>query len=131
MINAVGVIIRNSENQILVYKNKNNLEGNTYKFVCGKIEIDESSTQAAIREMKEEIGVEFQENGLIFIKNYQWIRDDISLDFDVNLIKLERNDLVVDLQKQEVTEYLWETKENLLERNDLMIGLYEILKEFN
>lgn len=128
VIKAVGVIIRNSEKHILVLKrNKNDPEGNKYGLVGGKLESDENSLQAALREMTEEIGIEFNEKDLNFINNYIWIRDDISLYFDVYLIEILDRDLVMNLQKNEVTEYLWETKERLLGRDDLMIGLYEIL----
>ena len=57
---VVGVII-NKKNQVLIAKRANHQhQGNKWEFPGGKVENDESPTEALTRELKEELGIEVQ-----------------------------------------------------------------------
>jgi 8-oxo-dGTP diphosphatase len=54
---AVGIIV-NSQQQILLAKRHGHLhQGGKWEFPGGKVEADETVTQALIRELKEEVGL--------------------------------------------------------------------------
>lgn len=128
-VHAVGTIIENKEGKILVLRrHKNDPEGNTWGLVGGKIDPGENKKQSAVREIKEEIGLAVNPANLVFIQTYHWDREDLDILFEVfKLISEEvRQDFI--LPKNEITNLLWETPTNLIKRNDLMLGLYDILK---
>ncbi|MCF6189546.1 MAG: 8-oxo-dGTP diphosphatase MutT [Cocleimonas sp.] len=57
---VVGVII-NNKNQVLIAKRATHQhQGDKWEFPGGKVENDESPTEALTRELKEELGVEIQ-----------------------------------------------------------------------
>ncbi len=57
---VVGVII-NEENQVLIAKRASHQhQGDKWEFPGGKVEVDETSTEALKRELKEELGIEIQ-----------------------------------------------------------------------
>jgi len=57
---VVGVII-NNKNQILIAKRASHQhQGNKWEFPGGKVENEESPTEALKRELKEELGIEIQ-----------------------------------------------------------------------
>ena len=57
---VVGVII-NNKNQVLIAKRASHQhQGNKWEFPGGKVEDDESPTEALTRELKEELGIDIQ-----------------------------------------------------------------------
>lgn len=63
IIEVAVVIIRNSDNQILITKrNQNQVFANHWEFPGGKVEPGETSKQAAIREVSEEVKLELDYN---------------------------------------------------------------------
>lgn len=128
-MHAVGVIIENNKGEILVLKrSEKSSEGGRYGLVGGKIDSGESKEQAIIREAKEEIGVNINPLDLKFIQTYFWNKPDSNIIFDVFKLPASENHKNFTLSKNEISDYLWESPENLLKRNDLMLGLYDILK---
>jgi 8-oxo-dGTP diphosphatase len=128
-VHAVGTIIENNLGEILVLKrHKRDPEGNTYGLVGGKIDSKETEEQSAIREIKEEIGLTIQPNELEFVRSYHWDRSDLDIFFDVYKLSFKNDWPELILPKNEITNYMWDTPRNLTKRDDLMLGLYEILK---
>ena len=69
MVNSVGFVIL-WENKILLAHPKKQSENNTWTIAKGKIEKDETYLQCAIRETKEEIGLDIDEN--LLPSNIEW-----------------------------------------------------------
>lgn len=127
---AVGVIFENKKGEILVLKrHPRDPEGETWGLVGGKVDTGELPKATAIREVKEEIGYTINEDKLRFIKTYHWNRDDINLLFEVFILSISSDEVVLNIDKNENTEHLWERPVQLYKRKDLMIGLYPILKD--
>jgi mutator protein MutT len=128
-VHAVGTIIEKNNGKILVLKrHKNASEGNTYGLVGGKINPGETKRQSAIREIKEETGLVVRPNELQFIRTYHWNRPDLDIVFEVYKLSLKNDYLKLSLPENEIVGYMWDTPENLINRDDLMLGQYEILR---
>lgn len=129
-VRAVGVIFQNEEGKILVLRrNPQDPEGNTWGLVGGKPDPGETSQEAAIREVKEEIGHEINPADLKFLKTYHWDRDDLDLTFDVFKLKIPKSEVMINLAKNENTEHRWVLPQELFRQPDLMQGLYPILED--
>lgn len=129
-VHAVGVIFESPEGKILVLRrHKQDPEGETWGLVGGKIDEGEDKVQTAVREVKEEINHSIDSSKLQFLKTYHWGRDDMNLTFEVFKLPITQNELHVNLERQENTEYLWANPKDLYQKKDLMIGLYPILKD--
>lgn len=130
-VHAVGTIIENERGEILVLKrHKHDPEGNTWGLVGGKIDPGETKEQAAVREIKEEINLKVDIDDLEFLQTFHWNRSDLNIIFDVFKLSFKKNSHYFVLPENEITDYMWELPENLNQRSDLMIGLYDILKNF-
>jgi 8-oxo-dGTP diphosphatase len=112
---------------LVLKRNTDILEGATWGLVGGKIEDGEIPKLAAIRECKEEIGVQVSENELEPLATYLWDRDTYELKFE--LFRCRKENLVIQLDERENTEYRWEKPQDLVSEENLMLGLYPILKD--
>lgn len=132
-VHAVGVVIRNDKGKVLVLRRyKSNPEGNTWGLGGGKVDPgDANVVEAAIREAKEEIGLDINATGLKRFKKYHWDRTDLDIEFDVSTYDAELNDSKIKLKSDESTEFLYKTPNELLKQNDLMKGLYDILRDLD
>ncbi len=129
-IKSVGVMVINKNGKILVLlRNKKDPEGNTWGLVGGKIEKGESKRKAALREFQEETGLKIRPEDLEFKKTYRWHRKDSNLIFGLFKFenKLEFHNIT--LPYKEIDDFMWSKPEDLYKRKDLMLGLYEILKD--
>lgn len=128
-VHAVGTIFENSKGEILVLRrHKNDPEGNTWGLAGGKIDPGESKEEAAVREIKEETGLDVDPSELKFVRSYHWDRDDLDISFGVFRLLVGELNHQFDLPENEITDFMWDTPSNLLRRDDLMLGLYDILK---
>lgn len=89
----------------------------------------ENKLQTAIREAKEEIGIDIDVSNLKFVKTYHWKRDDMDLTFEVFVVHISSISVEVSLDKKENTKYLWANPKDLYKQSDLMKGLYPILED--
>jgi mutator protein MutT len=129
-INAAGVIFEDESGEILVLRrHKSAREGETWGLPGGKIEPGETSLQAAVREVEEEIGHKLPPDCLQHEKSYVWEHDDAKVQFDVYRVKTAKSDISVDVDESESTEFRWVLPLELHAQNDLMRGLYPILKD--
>lgn len=130
-VHAVGVIFEDDSGEILVLKrHKNSPEAETWGLVGGNIDSGEDGIEAAIRETEEEVAHSIRESRLEFIRAYKWDREDKTIIFEVYSYKVSKSEVEVVLDKEEVTEHMWEKPELLHKRSDLMIGLYPILDDY-
>lgn len=130
-VHAVGVIFENERGQILVLRrHPQDPEGATWGLVGGKVEPGEDKAETAIRETEEEIGHVIDSSQLQFLKTYHWDREDLDITFEVFKLKTLSGEVVLEINQNENTEHMWANPHDLLKGDDLMIGLYPILKDF-
>lgn len=129
-IHAVGVIFENEHREILVLRrHPQDPEGKTWGLLGGKFEPGEDKKIAAIREVYEEIGHTIDPAKLQFIKTYHWDRDDVDLTFEVFKLPSLSDEVVLQINQAEHTEYQWALPQTLYQRSDVMRGLYPILED--
>jgi 8-oxo-dGTP pyrophosphatase MutT (NUDIX family) len=129
-IHAVGVIFGNQHGEVLVLKrHPQDPEGNSWGLVGGKIEKGENAIAAAQRETQEEIGQIIDTTRFNLLKTYTWPRDDASIHFVTFECIVETPKFQIALDREEHISHMWETPAKLYQRNDLMTGLYPILKD--
>ncbi len=109
---ACEMWVRGTDEKFLVTKrHPNKKAGGLWEFTGGGVLAGESSKQAAVRELKEEIGVAVEESDLKLLETYQhknYFMDIFVVEKDVKL-----EDLV--LQPEEVVDAKWVSAEELSE----------------
>ena len=65
IVNVAVAVIHYKNQYLLGFRDAAQHQGNRYEFVGGKIEIDESATQALIREVAEEAGIAIGDNVIV------------------------------------------------------------------
>lgn len=128
---VVHVWIMNSKDDILISKRHPNKHfPNLWECTGGSVLAGESSLQGALRETKEELGIDLLENNGKLIKTE---RRDIYNDFyDVWLFKQDVNIEDINMQQEEVTDVKWVNRlelKRLFEDDKLVptIGYFEII----
>lgn len=100
----------NSKGEMLItLRNPNKKAGGLWEFVGGGVLAGETTAQASVREVKEEIGVDITEAELTYLYEYKhknYFMDIYSVNKDVNI-----KDMVLD--PTEATDAKWVTKEEL------------------
>lgn len=90
----------NSNGEMLItQRNPNKKAGGLWEFIGGGVLAGETTSKAAVREVKEEIGIDITENELNYIyeykhKNYFMDIYSVNKDFDVSNIELDENETV-------------------------------------
>jgi len=129
-VHAVGVLFEDETGEILVLRrHKNSPEPKTWGLVGGKIDPGEDKLNAAVRESEEEIGHTIPHEKLQFVKTYFWEREDATITFEVYKYNVSKREISIVLQAEEATDHKWVMPQQLYEKQDLMIGLYPILKD--
>ncbi|SHJ25750.1 ADP-ribose pyrophosphatase YjhB, NUDIX family [Clostridium cavendishii DSM 21758] len=109
---VVSVWIRNKDGKYLMSKRHPNKQyPNLWECTGGAVILGETSLQAAIREVKEELGIELDENlgKLIYSKR----RDECQDFYYVWLFNSEIDLSKLTLQEEEVVEARWMSKEEI------------------
>lgn len=128
-IDAVGVLIENEHGEILVLRrNADKTEGNKWGLPGGKLRLGEDEYAALAREVFEEINYPITQADIIYIKKYVWSDDDGVVNFSVFNIN-NTKDIKIILNKSESSEYGWFKPHILYKHDNLMRGLYPILKD--
>ena len=109
---VVGALLINSEGKLLISKRSELKPSNPglWEFVGGGSISGESSREAIIREIKEEIGIKFNTNDGIMVKS---ARID-HLIKDLWAFKLNVNIKDINFDKREITEVKWENIDNII-----------------
>ena len=104
------VWFQNSKGEMLVtLRNPNKKAGGLWEFVGGGVLAGETTAQAAVREIKEEIGIDITETDLMFLyefrhNNYFMDIYLVNKDIDIKMIVLDLNETI---------DAKWTTKEEL------------------
>ncbi len=107
---AVGIIL-NAEGQVLLAKRPDHLhQGGKWEFPGGKVELDETVSQALIRELKEEIALDVESSEPFMALSYDYPDKQVLLDihtvtqFSGNAQGLE-GQLIAWVDKSELANY--------------------------
>lgn len=128
---ATGVLIENNKGEILVLlRQKDRPEPNTYAPPGGGIKFLETKKAACIREIYEETKLKVYPDNLEFLKTYnEWQSAGFDIRFELFRYKINEENPKIVLDPNEATNYMWQTPRELSQRKDLMRGLYIILKD--
>lgn len=112
---VVSGIIINSKKKILITKRaENKRHGGLWECNGGSILKDETSLQGILRELKEELGVEFQEKEAILLKEI--VRDKEVADIkQMWLFRRDIKDEEITFPDGEATAYKWVTIDEFME----------------
>lgn len=109
---SVHTWILNSKGELLIQKRNENLKRNPGKwaFTGGAVDVNETSLEGAIREVKEEIGVDIKDDEIEYLLSFKREKGFV----DIWLVKkdIEIEELV--LQKEEVSEARWVSLNELI-----------------
>lgn len=129
-VHAVGILFEDETGEVLVLKrHENSPEAKTWGLVGGNIDPGEDKLTAAIREAEEEVGHSIPQEKLQFIRTYVWERENATITFEVYKYSVSKNEVDIVLQAEEATDHMWATPQKLYKKQDLMMGLYPILKD--
>lgn len=109
---SVHTWLLNSRGELLIQKRNENLKRNPGKwaFTGGAVDTNETSLEGAIREVKEEIGIDIKDDEIEYLLSFKREKGFV----DVWLVK---KDIVIDelvLQKEEVSEAKWVSLNELI-----------------
>ncbi len=111
---VVFVWIKNSNGKFLISKRSENKAGaNKWETVGGSAIIGETSIQAALREVKEELGIDLNAEEGTFLKRLK-IEANNSWFGDIWLFNTEVNFSEIVLQEEEVSDVKWASKDEVL-----------------
>lgn len=107
----IHVWIMNDKNQFLIQKRSENKKINPNKWsqTGGAVDCGETVTQAAIREVKEELGINLTKENIEFMLSYK--RRYTFMDVFLVRKNIELKDVV--MQKEEVQKVKWATEEEI------------------
>ena len=124
----VTIFIQNSQNQLLIQK-RSKLKGEKYGITSGHTLQNETAKKGALREIKEEIGVNIKENELNLIYKTKINKITYNLYYIQKEIDLSK----LTLQKEEVEDIYWYTIEEinrLIQANEFYDKQIEAFKIF-
>lgn len=112
MINVVAAVIADESGKILItQRNLKKSQGGLWEFPGGKIELNETSEDAIIRELKEELNIDVKVEGYIDEKIFNYPEKDI------NLIALKCNILGGNMVLNEHEDARWIDRDELTNYN--------------
>ena len=124
----VTIFIQNSQNQLLIQK-RSKLKGEKYGITSGHTLQNETAKKGALREIKEEIGVNIKENELNLIYKTKINKITYNLYYIQKEIDLSK----LTLQKEEVENVYWYTIDEInkiIQKQEFYLKQIEALKIF-
>jgi 8-oxo-dGTP pyrophosphatase MutT (NUDIX family) len=130
IIRASGILLIDTQGKILALHRKPWVpESNTWGIAGGKIE-NNNPRQTAINKTYQETEIKLKEKDLSFLKKLKFKVDKNTIVFSAYTYKLNTIEPKIHLNTDGHDKYMWENPETLLQRNDLMTGMYPILKKY-
>ncbi len=110
---SVHVWLLNSKGEILIQKRNEKLKRNPGKwsFTGGAVDTNETSLEGACREVKEELGIDVQENEIEYLLSFKREKGFV----DVWLVKKDVAIKEISLQAEEVAEAKWVNLHELID----------------
>lgn len=116
---VVNIWIKNDQNEFLITQRSIN-KSHPLMWECtgGSAIKGETSIDAAIREVKEELGITLNKDNATFIGNTTRYYPNCPDILDVWLFKTNISIKEIKIQKEEVNDVMWATKENIIKLYD-------------
>lgn len=129
-VGGAGILVGNRGGNILVLHRESSVpEGNKWGIPGGNIK-GRSLIDVALIKTKQETGLEFKEGELSMLGNFSYKADGRDVAFRVYTAKLGKHKPNIVINPDGHDRYLWSNPKILLKRNDLMVGMYPILKKY-
>lgn len=127
---AVGTLIVNSQGQVLVLHRLATLpEGGMWGIPGGKLR--ENLGMLGTAKMKTELeGIACEIGELTLLNKYEYDTPVGLIEMHVYLLQRDSNTLEVPMDPVGHDSFMWEYPKVLLERTDLMVGMYPILRDY-
>ena len=127
-IRTVGTIVE-CENEILVLlRNSDRPQGNTWGLPAGKVNPNEKDLDAAIRELYEETGYKANPDELKLIGNFDWHFPEVTVYFPTFKLDLKYK-FDVKIDSNEHQEYKWISPEECYKKNNLIHGFHDLIEK--
>ena len=113
---VVHTWIMNDKNEFLIQKRSHNKKvfPSMWSQTGGGVDAGESALQGALRETKEELGIDIPRDNIEFMLSFK--RKYNYLDVWLAKLNVDINDIII--QKEEVSEVKWVAKETLIKMHD-------------
>lgn len=125
---AAGCFIEFDNKFLILRLHPDDPQGDTWGLVGGNIEIGESRKEAVMREVKEEINFDIDEQKLRFLGEFPLEYPDMTVDFSVFAIKLD-HELSLTLEEKEHYDFRWVSVDECYHLTNAMQGLYVVLEQ--
>ncbi len=127
-IKAAGCFIEYQNEFLILRRNPGKHQGDRWGLPGGKINKDESPSEAIIRETLEETGLRLKANNLCFLGEYPLDYENLKVQFFTFLARVNQKP-EVSIQEEEVYDYKWVTIPECYELPNAMDGLYTLLEK--
>lgn len=131
VIVGVGVVVENSDKEILMKKRKNSHGENEWALPGGKVDFGESFEEAALRELNEETGLIGQEPEVISLSNQlRYLEEGIHCVIIGVRVKVGKGEKPVNLESEKCQGFSWfaldKLPENIFEGSEqVLCGIKE------
>lgn len=125
---VVGCYLQYNDSFVLLLRRAHKPEGNTWALPGGKVDHDETDTQAMIRELFEETGYTAEASQVELLNKhkfqtsngewYDYITHRVRIDVPYQMI----------LEETAHQDYMWVTAEQADTMNNLILGLHELFR---
>jgi mutator protein MutT len=125
-LRTVGCFIEHEGKFIILHRNENKTYGNEWGLPAGKLDSDETDTQAIVRECFEETGIQIDPKNLELLGVYEFNFVHLDLIFPTFRVMLEKKPKVK-INPSEHQGYKWVSAEECYEMPNLIEGLQDLL----
>ena len=127
-IRTVGIIVEYNNEILILHRNADKSQGNTWGVPAGKVDKNEKDLDTAIRELYEETGYKAGTDELKFIDTYIWNFPEITVNFPTFKLDLQEK-FDVKINPDEHQGYEWISPKKCYEKSDLIHGLQDLLEK--
>lgn len=127
-IKVAGCFIQLNNKILILKRNPSMPQGNTWGLAGGKIEPNESPRDCVVKKVKQETGINIDQEDLHPIGTYELTYPDMDVQFFAFSIKLN-HETKVTLDPKGSYDYRWVTIQECYDLPDAMKGLYELLEK--
>ena len=125
-LGVAGLVVNNLGEWLVVKKRYGGLKG-VWSLPAGFVNQDETIDEAALREVREETGVECIVDSMIGFRSGV-IKKEISDNMAIFLLKLKEEQPILQAQLSELYEVTWKHPQDLVREDAASVMLYEIAK---